>query len=130
MLSRLTAAAIGVLVLLLAACGGYEADIEAVKRSDQPTGIVNEKFATEIAGARGEVTWSASRPETYKDNEHIVLVTATIDRIGKSGRKRQVVLDYIRNRQTDKVDLERVLVDGEPQDIVGAALQLFLMRLD
>ena len=118
------------LVVLLAACGGFKEDIEMVKRSDAPTGIVNEELARQLAGARGKVAWSAERPEKYKDNEHIVLVTATIDRIGKSGRKRQVVLDYIRNRQTDKVDLERVLVDGEPQDIVGAALQLFLMQLD
>ncbi len=118
------------LVVLLAACGGFKQDIEVVKQSDSPTGIVNEELARQLAGARGKVAWSAERPEKYKDNEHIVLVRATIDRIGRSGAKHQVVLDWIHNRQTRKVDLERVLVDGEEKDLVGGALQLLLLQLD
>ena len=81
-------------------------------------------------GARGKATWSAERPEKYKDNEHIVLVRATVDRIGRSGSKHQVVLDWIHNRQTEKIDLERVTVDGEEQSLVGGALQFLLLQMD
>ena len=118
------------LAALLAACGAYSRDIEAVKQSNVPTGIVNEELAKQFAGARGKIDWSAERPEKYKDNENIVLVRATIERIGRSGNKREVVLEWIRNRQTDKIDMERVLVDGQEQGMVGGALQLLLLQLD
>jgi len=114
----------------LAACGGYARDIEAVKQSSAPTGLVNEELVEQFAGARGKATWSAERPEKYKDNEHIVLVRATVDRIGRSGSKHQVVLDWIHNRQTEKIDLERVTVDGEEQSLVGGALQFLLLQMD
>ena len=114
----------------LAACGGYARDIEAVKQSSVPTGIVNEELVKQFAGARGKATWSAERPEKYKDNENIVLVRATVDRIGRSGAKHQVVLDWIHNRQTEKIDLERVTVDGEEQSMVGGALQFLLLQMD
>jgi hypothetical protein len=119
-----------VLAVLIAACGAYSRDIEAVKQSNVPTGIVNEELAKQFAGARGKIGWSAERPEKYKANENIVLVRATIERIGRSGAKREVVLEWIRNRQTDKIDMERVLVDGEEQGMVGGALQLLLLQLD
>ena len=119
-----------VMAALLAACGAYSRDIEAVKQSNVPTGIVNEDLAKQFAGARGKIDWSAERPEKYKDNENIVLVRAKIDRVGRSGNKREVVLEWIRNRQTDKIDMERVLVDGEEQGMVGGALQLLLLQLD
>jgi hypothetical protein len=114
----------------LAACEGYARDIEAVKQSSAPTGLVNEELVEQFAGARGKATWSAERPEKYKDNEHIVLVRATVDRIGRSGSKHQVVLDWIHNRQTEKIDLERVTVDGEEQSLVGGALQFLLLQMD
>jgi hypothetical protein len=119
-----------VLALLVAACGAFHRDIDAVKRSAAPTGIENEELVRQLAGARGQVNWSAERPEKYKDNPYIVLVRATIDRIGRSGAKHQVVMDWVHNRQTDKVDLERLQVDGEDKDVVGGALQLFLLQLD
>jgi hypothetical protein len=119
-----------VLAVLIAACGAYSRDIEAVKQSNVPTGIVNEELAKQFAGARGKVDWSAERPEKYKDNENIELVRATIERLGRSGNRREVILEWIRNRQTDKIDMERVLVDGEEQGMVGGALQLLLLQLD
>ena len=118
------------LVAWLAACGAYSSDIEAVKQSNVPTGIVNEELVKQFAGARGKATWSAERPEKYKDNENIVLVRATVDRVGRSGAKHQVVLEWIHNRQTEKIDLERVTVDGEEQSLVGGALQFLLLQLD
>ena len=118
------------LAVLLTACGAYSRDIEAVKQSNVPTGIVNEELAKQFAGARGKIDWSAERPEKYKDNENIVLVRATIERIGRSGNRREVILEWIRNRQTEKIDMERVLVDGEEQGMMGGALQLLLLQLD
>ena len=62
------------LVAWLAACGAYSSDIEAVKQSNVPTGIVNEELVKQFAGARGKATWSAERPEKYKDNENITAI--------------------------------------------------------
>ena len=118
------------LAALLAACGAYSRDIAAVQDSNVPTGIVNEELAKQFAGARGKIGWSAERPEKYKDNDNIVLVRATIERFGRSGNKREVILEWIRNRQTDKIDLECVLVDGEEQGMMGGAIQLLLLQLD
>jgi hypothetical protein len=118
------------LAVLLTASGAYSRDIDAVQQSNVPTGIVNEELAKQFAGARGKIDWSAERPEKYKDNENIVLVRATIERIGRSGNRREVILEWIRNRQTEKIDMERVLVDGQEQGMVGGALQLLLLQLD
>jgi len=117
------------LALLLAACG-LRADIDAVKRSNAPTGIQNEELMNQLAGARGQVSWSAEHPEKYKDNPNIILVRATVDRIGHSGTKHKVVMEWIHNRQTEKVDMERVVVDGEEKNLLGGAVQLFLLQLD
>jgi hypothetical protein len=53
-----------------------------------------------------------------------------VDRVGRSGAKHQVVMDWIHNRQTQKVDLEGVKVDGEERSVVGGALQVLLLQLD
>jgi hypothetical protein len=116
--------------LTLSACGGFDRDINVVKQSNAPTGIANEELVRQIAGARGKIDWSAERPEKYKDNENIVLVRARVDRVGRSGAKHQVVMDWIHNRQTQKVDLEGVKVDGEERSVVGGALQVLLLQLD
>ena len=110
---RALAHALVLLLVVLAACGAYSRDIEAVKQSNVPTGIVNEELAKQFAGARGKIDWSAEQPEKYKDNENIVLVRAKIDRVGRSGAKR-----------------EGVLVDGQEQGMMGGALQLLLLQLD
>ena len=88
------------------------------------------RLARSASRRASQASWSAERPEKYKDNEHIVLVRATVDRIGRSGSKHQVVLDWIHNRQTEKIDLERVTVDGEEQSLVGGALQFLLLQMD
>ena len=89
---RALALALVLLLAVLTACGSYSRDIEAVKESNVPTGIVNEELAKQFAGARGKIDWAAERPEKYKDNENIVLVRATIERTGRSGNKREVIL--------------------------------------
>jgi hypothetical protein len=118
------------LIVGLVGCSSYSGDIAAVRQSTSPTGMTNEDFVRQIAGARGQFDWSAGIADRYKANDAIVLVSATIQRIGRSGAKHQVVLEYIHNRQTGMVDLDRVLIDGKPQDIVGAALNFLMMQLD
>jgi hypothetical protein len=114
----------------LAACDSYEDDIAAVKAAETTGGGTNEDFANQLAGARGKVTWTAGKPEAYKDNPDIVMVTATIEKTTTSGAKRVVVLEYLNNRQTKKIALERVLVDGQPQGLVSGMLNLLLMQLE
>lgn len=114
----------------VAACDSYEDDIAAVKAAETTSGTTNEDFANQLAGARGKVTWTAGKPEAYKDNPDIVMVTATIEKTTTSGAKRVVVLEYLNNRQTKKVALERVLVDGQPQGLVSGMLNLLLMQLE
>jgi len=112
-----------------AACGRYDSDIATVKAAKSLTDHTNEEVAMEIAGARGKVTWSAGRPDKYKDNEYIVGVDATIEKITQAGAKRVVVLQFVNNRQTNKVGFDGVTIDGQPQDMIGGALNLLLMQL-
>jgi hypothetical protein len=128
--ARRVIALVVTIALTLSACGGFDRDISVVKQSNAPTGIANEELVRQIAGARGKIVWSAERPEKYKDNENIVLVRATVDRVGRSGAKHEVVMDWIHNRQTEKVDLEGLKVDGEERSVVGGALQVLLLQLD
>ena len=41
-----------------------------------------------------------------------------------------MVLEFIHNRQTEKVALDRLLVDGKPQSLVSGFLNLLLMQLE
>lgn len=118
------------LVVGLAACDSYKDDIAAVKAAETMPGQTNEEFVNQIAGARGKVEWTAEKPTAYKDNPHIILVRATIDRTTRAGVERKIVVEYINNRQTGKVALERVLVDGQPQNLVSGLLNLLLMQLE
>jgi hypothetical protein len=124
-------AAIGALALwALAACGeNFDQDIAAVKQA-QGLGGTNEQFANQLAGARGQVAWSATRPAKYKDNPNIVEVAAKIDKTTRAGAKRQVEVAWINNRQTKQVALERLSIDGQPQSLAAGALGLLLMQLE
>ena len=104
--------------------------MNAVRQATTLTDATNDELAQQIAGARGKVAWSAGRSETYRDNEFIVLVRATIERTTRAGAKRVVVLEFIHNRQNGKVAFEQLLVDGRPQDLVAGALGLLLMQLE
>jgi hypothetical protein len=115
----------------LAGCSDYTKDIEAVRQDrtvsqDQ----TNDELARQLAGARGKVAWVADRPEKYKDNEYIVGVTAKIERITRAGAKRLIELQFIRNRQNQQISFERLTIDGQPQGLVGGALNLLLMQLE
>jgi hypothetical protein len=131
---RSLVALVGVLLIAagnLAACSDYSNDIEAVRQArtvlqDQ----TNDEAARQIAGARGKVEWIAERPDKYADNEFIVAVTAKIERTTRAGGKRLVELQFIRNRQNQQIAFEQLTIDGQPQGLVGGALNLLLMQLE
>jgi hypothetical protein len=115
----------------LAACSDYTKDIEAVRQDRTVTqDQTNDALAQQLAGARGKVEWVADRPDKYKDNEYIVGVTAKIERITREGAKREIELQFIRNRQNQQISFEQLTIDGQPQGIVGGALNLLLMQLE
>ena len=124
-------ALIAIAVVSLAACSDYSTDIEAVRQDrtvvDDQT---NDELASQLAGARGKVEWVADRPEKYVDNEHIVGVTAKIERTTRAGGKRLIELQFIRNRQNRQIAFEQVTIDGQPQTLIGGALNLLLMQLE
>jgi len=118
-------------VLLVAACSDYSKDIEAVRQDRTVTqDQTNDALAQQLAGARGKVEWVADRPEKYKDNEYIVGITAKIERITRAGAKRLIELQFIRNQQNQQISFEQLTIDGQPQGIVGGALNLLLMQLE
>lgn len=116
---------------LIAACSDYSKDIEAVRQhrtiADDQT---NDELARQVAGPRGKVDWTAERPEKYRDNEYIVGVTAKVERITRAGAKRVIELKFIRNRQNQQIAFDELTIDGQPQSILGGALNLLLMQLE
>ena len=125
---------IGVLLVAafgLSACSDYTKDIDAVRQDRTVTqDQTNDALALQLAGARGKVEWVGDRPDKYKDNEYIVAVTAKIERITRAGAKRQIELQFIRNRQNQQISFEQLTIDGQPQGLVGGALNLLLMQLE
>ena len=118
------------LALALVACGeNFDADVAAVKAAAGPGGT-NEQFANQLAGARGQVAWSASKPAAYKDNPNVVEVVAKVEKTTRAGAKRTVDVAWINNRQTRQVALERLAIDGQPQSLVSGALGLLMMQLE
>ena len=115
-------------VALLAACGSYGSDIAAVKKAEATPGTTNEAWVNDIAGARGHVEWSAGKVASH-NNDDIVEVVASIDRPSANGGSHKIELHFIHNRQTDKVALDNVTVDGKSQGLLGGALNLLLLQL-
>jgi hypothetical protein len=116
--------------LSLAGCGdSFSEDITAVKGASAPGGTT-EQFVNQLAGARGQVTWSGNKPARYKDNPNIAEVVARIEKTTRSGAKRLVDLAWINNRQTKQISLERVAIDGQAQSMAAGALGILLMQLD
>jgi len=114
----------------LAACDRYGDDIDAVKVADSVVpGKSNEVLTLDIAGARGTVEWHGEEAPQYQSPE-IVAVIATIKRIGATGIRHQIDLDFVHNRQTKKVAFDGALLDGKKQDLVSGAMSLFLMQLE
>jgi hypothetical protein len=127
-LGRLGRAAAFIAFALLAACGGYDDDITAVKQAEATPGTSNDAWVDQIAGARGHVEWSAGKDSSY-DNPDIIAVLAKIDRPSANGAGHKIELHFIHNRQTQKVALDNVVVDGKTQGLLGGALNLMLLQL-
>jgi hypothetical protein len=125
LLSAGLAAALG-----LAACDSYSDDIALVKKTAVLGDTTGEKLCTDTAGARGRFEWSAQKSETYKDNPEIVQVTCKVTKPRASGGEHVVEFEFIHNRQTEKVVLDRVLIDGQQQDLLSGVLNLMLLQLD
>ena len=113
---------------LLAACGGYGSDIDIVKQAEATPGQTNEAWVNSIAGARGHVEWSAGKAAAY-NNSDIIEVVATIDKPAANGSQHKIELHFLHNRQTQKVALDSVIVDGKSQGLLGGALNLLLLQL-
>lgn len=128
-LKGLSAGFLLVAALALAGCNRYGDDITAVKQARVLGDSTGEKLCTEIAGARGSFEWEAGKSEAYKDNPDIVQVVCKVTRQTSAGETRRVDLEFIHNRQTQKVALDRVLIDGKEQNIVGGLVNLLLMQL-
>jgi len=114
----------------LAACDRYGDDIALVKKSSVLGDTTGDKLCTDTAGARGKFEWSAQKSETYKDNDQIVEVTCKVTKPSASGGQHVVEFEFIHNRQTQKVALDRLLIDGKEQDLLSGAMNLMLMQLD
>ena len=131
--SRLRALGAGLSLLAalaLSACSSYGDDIAAVKQAKVLGDSTGDKLCTDAAGARGHFEWSAGKSETYKDNPDIVAVTCSVTRPKASGGEHHVDLVFIHNRQTRKVALDQVVVDGKTENLLSGALNLLLMQLD
>jgi hypothetical protein len=115
-------------VALLAACGGYDSDIAAVQQAESTPGHTNQAWVNDIAGARGHVEWSAGKAAAYS-NPDVIEVVAKIDRPSPSGAGHKIELHFLHNRQTEKIALDNVVVDGKAQGVIGGALNLMLLQL-
>ena len=128
--SRLVLILVVAVAALVGACDRYGDDIDAVKHADSIIpGKANDALATDIAGARGTVEWKGGAAPKYQSDD-IVGVQAVVKRIGASGNKHEVELDFINNRQTKKVAFDGAIVDGKKQDMLSGALAVFLMQLE
>jgi hypothetical protein len=112
---------------LLAACDSFEADIEAVQAAETTPGQTNAEFVAEIAGDNGSVDWSA---EKLDGREGTVRVIADIERPSSSGPAHEIRFEYLHERGSGRVRLDRVLVDGREQSLLTGMLNLLLLQLD
>jgi hypothetical protein len=112
--------------LALLGCDSYKSDIAAVKQAKTLPGRTNEELVMDLAGARASIEWTAEPSKLY-DNDDIIAVTATINRLGQQGQRSKVDLAYIHNRQTKKVSFEELRLNGQRQDLLSGGVNLMLL---
>ncbi len=110
---------------LLAGCDNYESDIQAVQRAAILPGLSNEELVLDLAGERSSAVWDASRT----DRDEVIAVIATINRVGKAGKRSTIELHYSHDRNTKSVTLDRVLLNGKRQDLASGAINLMNLNL-
>ena len=119
--------ALGFALVLVAGCDSYKDDIAAVQAAETTPGQTNAELASDIAGADGKVEWSATGVDGREDT---VRVVAEIDRPAGSGPAHKIQLEFLHDRKSRDVLLDRVLVDGREQNLVSGVLNLLLMQLE
>jgi hypothetical protein len=110
---------------LLAGCDNYEPDIQAVQRAAILPGLSNEELVLDLAGERSSAAWDANST----DRDEVIEVIATINRVGKAGKRSTIELYYSHNRQTKDVTLDRVLLNGKRQNLASGAIDLMNLNL-
>jgi hypothetical protein len=119
--------ALGFALALVAGCDSYKDDIATVQAAETTPGQTNAELASDIAGANGTVAWSATDAD---GREETVRVVAEIDRPADSGPAHKIQLEFLHDRKSRDVVLDRVLVDGREQNLVSGVLNLLLMQLE
>lgn len=120
-------AALGLALALLAGCDSYKDDIAAVQAAETAPGTSNAELAQDIAGKKGSVEWSASAEPNREDT---VRVVADIERPAESGPAHEIRLEFLRERRSGDIALDRLLVDGREQNLVSGVLNLLLIQLE
>ncbi|WP_120498365.1 hypothetical protein [Kiloniella sp. EL199] len=122
-------------ILLLSGCfdadgatnAEYADDIDAV-REQVFSGQSNADLVGELAGRHGKVTWLAG-PWDDKQSDQLVLVSANIQK-NLDNAKHELTLLYRYDRASNKVSLDKVLLDGKPQSVIGGAVAMLAMKLE
>mgnify|MGYP007131757714 CR=1 FL=1 len=110
---------------LLVGCDNYESDIAAVQRAAILPGLSNEELVLDLAGERASAEWDANS----SDRDEVIEVIATINRVGKAGKRSTIELHYSHDRQAQSVTLDRVLLNGKRQDLASGAINLNNLNL-
>ncbi|WP_085902444.1 hypothetical protein [Kiloniella majae] len=105
----------------------YSEDIDAV-RDHVTDGQSNADLIGELAGRHGKVTWLAG-PWDDKQSDQQVLVSASI-RKNLNDADRELTLLYRYDRTSHNVVLDKVLLDGQVQSVVGGAVAMLAMKLE
>ncbi len=58
-----------------------------------------------------------------------MLVEARIERTSRGGEVQVVQLQWLHNRETDIIDFEDLLINGQSRGLLGAALEMLLLQL-
>lgn len=128
-----------ILLYCLTACNhGFDADIEAIKKTPVPTNLLVSAFFSEVpnegastidagisqlAGVAGSSKWSAYRSEKYKDNPDVVCVDVEVkclsDKVNHTAK-----FQWLLNRKTEHYELLGFEVDGKKQSSIDAIMAL------
>ncbi|KKJ77936.1 hypothetical protein WH95_05835 [Kiloniella litopenaei] len=105
----------------------YSKDIDKV-RNHVVNGQSNADLVGELAGRHGKVTWLAG-PWDDKQSDQQILVSASI-RKKLDNADRELTLLYRYDRTSQDVVLDKVLLDGQVQSVVGGAVAMLAMKLE
>lgn len=105
----------------------YSEEIDIV-RDHVVNGQSNSDLIGELAGRHGKVTWLAG-PWNDKQSDEQVLVSASI-RKNLDDTDHELTLLFRYDRTSQDVILDKVLLDGQVQSVVGGAVAMLAMKLE